>query len=778
MRGTVAVKRGDEVLARLDFAPAPPTTAWRPGEPHEIGPLELPVSKYVSSGDARIEFRLYRTAFGKDGDAIVRALTIEGREGRLRPTRAVVKPYRGAPCLFVGRRSVYPLLYLQGRKPVPEHYRHVADQGYELFSCGLPLGWVGPGKYDYSETDATMIALLNGVEDGYVIPRVSVSAPGWWCDAHEEELTRYADGVGWVSDHWGGTKHQSFASELWRKDAGEALRRLIRHIRASPYADRVIGYHVASGIYGEWHLWSPEHLPDTSEPMRERFVRWCRDKYGTVERLNAAWGTRLRRFEDVTCPTKEERCEADLGVFRDLSKSTRVPDYWRCLHETTADAIGHFCRIVKEETDGKALAGAFYCYITDIGWPQEGGHLAVAKALADPNVDFIANPHSYVRRALGQDGGCRSYPASVALHGKLFIDEGDDRTYVVRDAWTHVKTAEETTQILRRAAVNAVAARHGMWWFDMTTGWYEDARLLETLGRLKAMADRTLQRERPRPTEVAVVCDPESFYVMRDWQTRQDRVTPELFTSGFAHLFTMGAPFDVLILDDLMRADAPDYRCYVFLNTYHVDEAERAELSRRLHRGGKCLVFTYCPAFSSERGLDVAHAEELLGLDLALRREPAPMRVTVTEDGARLMGVKAGFGWGPEEKQAPSLEVSDSEATVLARYADGSPAVAFKEQGDWSVVFTGTGPAPRELLRLALRRAGVHVYLDTPDNLYVGANLVALHTTTAGEKVVRLPGEFAVRDALTGRLVSDRSRRIEMGLDAKVTAIWELLPPR
>lgn len=48
---------------------------------------------------------------------------------------------------------------------------------------------------------------------------------------------------------------QSFSSEKWLRDAGEALRRLIRRIEGGKYAKNVIAYHIAYGQCGETSFW-------------------------------------------------------------------------------------------------------------------------------------------------------------------------------------------------------------------------------------------------------------------------------------------------------------------------------------------------------------------------------------------------------------------------------------------------------------------------------------------------------------------------------------------
>ena len=94
--------------------------------------------------------------------------------------------------------------------------------------------------------------------------------------------------------------------------------------------------------------------------------------------------------------------------------------------------IDHFCRIVKEESDGKLLTSVFYGYTQDENWPIENDHRAISKLLRLESVDMLSAPHTYRRRRLGEDAGSRQYLASAALHGKLFIDEGDDQTHLER----------------------------------------------------------------------------------------------------------------------------------------------------------------------------------------------------------------------------------------------------------------------------------------------------------------------------------------------------------
>lgn len=43
-------------------------------------------------------------------------------------------------------------------------------------------------------------------------------------------------------------------------------------------------------------------------------------------------------------------------------------DFYACYAEVTADALIGFCQVVKEETGGEKLAGAFFGYFMEIAW--------------------------------------------------------------------------------------------------------------------------------------------------------------------------------------------------------------------------------------------------------------------------------------------------------------------------------------------------------------------------------------------------------------------------
>ena len=133
------------------------------------------------------------------------------------------------------------------------------------------------GRYDWSWLDTTMDRLhAGGVR--VALATMTASPPPWLAATHPEILPVLADGtVLWP----GGRQHYRIASPVWRRYAVEMARRV-----ASRYAD-----HPALAM---WHVDNEIgcHVPhDCSDDAAAGFRAWLRARYGSVEALNAAWGT-------------------------------------------------------------------------------------------------------------------------------------------------------------------------------------------------------------------------------------------------------------------------------------------------------------------------------------------------------------------------------------------------------------------------------------------------------------------------------------------------------
>jgi hypothetical protein len=586
-----------------------------------LGVMAAPMLIALVDGTARPA-----SAFAGTGAASVHPLTTTAGRSTFR-----VGTHRGAPCLFVDDAPRFPMYLFEQEVSVADG-QTFSDAGVEFYSfiekeSFLDLGWTGAGAQDFSVIDRVMQTFEDHVPSGYAMPRVHLWAPDWWLDAHPDDLVDYAIDPGTADI----PRDASFASATWRTEAGAKLRTMVRHILDGPQGDRTMGITLAGGLYGEWLCYNAEYLPDTSEAMRTAWIGHLKTKYAnSVAQLRAAWGDPAVTFDTVVIPGTGERRETANGLFRDPAASRRVLDYYESHHRVVVEAIDHFASIVKDESDGTLLTSVLYGYTPDQGYmPQEQHHRAVAALHRLDSVDLVTSPHSYYRRAPGDDGAYRTYTESLALHGKLFIDEADDRTHLATSPilFIYATTMAESLGIIRRAFGQAVTHATGMWYMDHTSGlWYADPAFGAEFAKLKHWGDYSMNVSRARSSEVAVISVPTAELVLGG----ETDTTAKLYEGpslgsrqGIGELSRAGAPFDRFTIDDLVDGLVPThYKVYVFPDAFRLNAAQRVAITA-LKSGGRTLVWGWAPGYAGDSGLSKADVEALTDFSLTQVNAPA-----------------------------------------------------------------------------------------------------------------------------------------------------------
>jgi len=794
----LSLRREKTELVPEDFSLSVPSSTWSPGQSVTIGPIDILISKYAPTGEYELRFGVRRLPYSNLAgiEPVVGKVKVKGREGTVKPPKAEVKDHNGSPAVWINGKPVFAVVYSDVGSPSIKHARRFRAAGvhlYEQCSAGS-LGWLESGEQDFSSVDHSIMTLLEGDPDAYFFPRVWLEPPDWWLNSHPDELAKYAATSEDKIDDFGGTRWPSMASEAWKKEAGEAFRSYIRHIQDSSYGDRVIGYHICAGIYGEWHYLGSQYLPDTGRPMTEAFRRWLRREYrGDVSALRKVWNDPAVSFENAQVPGQEARFETDFGIFRDPSKDRRVIDYYRCHHEVLTDAILHFARIVKEESEGRSLVGAFYGYTSNVLWPQEGGHWNLDAILDSPCVDFLCSPHSYVGRHMGEDGGLRALPASIRLHGKFFMDESDDRSYLAPGTrgFTIATDHDETVAVMRREFANVLTQNFGHWWFDMDSCWFDDDRLMAEVAAMQKAGERSMGLPRKSAAQIAVFVSEDSIFYVSNWKSGRDKVTDPLLNEQWRELFKMGAPFDLYELKDIANPKFPEYKCYVFLNCFYVPKAVREAIEGQVKRDGRVAVWIYAPGLMDEDGLGAQKMMALTGIKLmAEDRETAPVqdpkvpiecRCPMAQDVPALyhfVGLMRGSGakeWGLEMPVSPAIWCDDPTAIFLgASPATLNPNFCVKSFPDWTSVYAPGPVIPSSVLREIARLAGCHIYSESDDPLFCSWSYLAMHARTAGTKTFRLPRKCVVKDALTGKTLASDADGFSVEMKQHETRIFEM----
>ena len=710
-------------------------------------------------------------------------------------TMASVGPHEGVPSLFINGEPVFPMAMIPIGHFPRQVCRDFAAAGVHVYSHilwswnvivpeqedGKPEDlhwWLGPGQYAFEKIDRQILPIIEADPQAYIFLRVKLNPPDWWLREHPDELTHYDDGRR--------GPQVSMASEAWQETYERMLRDLIRHVEKSPYAGHIIGYQPAGGGSSEWFWWGfRKGLIDYSPAARKRFRKWLKEKYGDdVAALRKSWNDEQASFDTAEPPDRQAREASEYLVFRDARKAGRVVDFQRFLSDLTAENIVRSCRICKEETGGRKIAGVFYGYSAHMSTGRLGlwnnGFLGLKRVLDSPHVDFLCSPTDYGHRRGGEPGNFISaYVGSYMLHNKLYWDEADVRTHLYQGPASYASRSRgETISVFQRGFAYMLTKGTALWWFTLAGDHtFHEHELMETIAQMPPIGRASMDDRKPPIRDVAVLIDEETFFHMR---MGVDALTGPLVRDMYLKLAVMGAPFDVYLLSDVADPRMPDYKLYLFLNPFYLDNETRQAIRRKVRRDGAVSVWFYAPGFL---GPDGSFREEaigdLTGIRVRHQAEERPLDLAVTNfDHAITAEVCQSDCFESTAPLGPVFWADDPEALMLGRLSPGGPAgLVVREFDSWRSVYCAAPGVPTAILRGLVRYAGGHVYSTSDDPFSANERYLMIHTSTGGMKRIALPGPREVTDVLEGDIVGRDARSIDVELPAGVTRIYRLQSP-
>lgn len=723
-----------------------------------------------------------------------------------RQLRSQVGMVHGAPAFIVNGKPHCGLSYMtyennlstsKGQPALPKHVKLFAEAGCDIYTFVVDLGglygytgtvWPERDRWDFSQVDAiAQMVVCAAPPEAKLILQLYVDTPEWWAKENPNELFLLSTGTPDFGDKLFALPRRgnlpSIASPKWRGDVKRAIEMLIDHVDHSDYGARVMGYQVCGQKTEEWYHWSmnTEELGDYSAPMQSAFRQWLETRYGTDEKLQAAWRRPSVTIASARIPTKEERYGSRSATFRDPVTEQHIIDFHRFWSDIMADTIAYFAKVVKDKTERRKVAGAFYAYTFEFAQlGEDAGHLALHKLLRCPDLDFIMAPSSYYRRELKGGQSCFRAPVlSLTLHRKLFWNdfdpasfrfyEKDQAEYGKWKPWLAVTdTAEEYTYMIRRELGNALANGVNMAHFDLHGGYYDDPLLVEEVKRAREIREEALKTDRSSDAEILVVVDEDSQHYLA---FRNPISTPLL--SGQLAEMPFVAPFDAVLLSDLRRTDTRRYRLVLVVNAFKLDSAQRHVLSRKLKTGGKHVIWLYAPGYfrRDSSPAEVAAIAQVTGIGVAARPRPS--------------AAASGVFDGPETPEVPLLDgdqfvVDDPAAEVMARRSDThrEPVVAARTFAGWTSVYSAVAPLPRTVLRSLAVRASVHLYHDNPDDsVYANRHYLTLAASPrAGPRTLHLRRRATVVDVVTGKTVCAEANSFTAEFRPSETRMFSLFP--
>ncbi len=502
-------------------------------------------------------------------------------------------------------------------------------------------------------------------------------------------------------------------SQDWRKQTGDYLIAFLNHCEEK-YGSRIEGYILACGMTCEWQDWA---RGEESNSRREAWRQWC---------INRGHG------DPIDIPTLSQRTSCSRDLLRDPVTDALAIRYWDFNRWLIADAIQHFAGLAQSIIHHRVALGVFYGYIFEHGQGRlvREGCLGLDTIYASDDLDFFIAPASYRDRHMGGGSGFMSPISSIKLHGKSFIQELDHFTHTANGnplgrygikwgEWNYRWTDEASSIAgMQREFTQALIYGVSLWWFDMWNHWYETPEILAAIKQMKSIWDcQKVLREPESVSQIAVLADVESCLYLNEDDPRVNDILHVLRSK----LGGIGAPYDLYSMNDLGAIDFQSYKLVIIPNLFVCNADKRKAIQDKLCRDGRTVLWIYKAGVIADGRYDEAHIERLTGLP----------------------------------------------------FSPGQ--ISRKNFGHWrSVLQPDLKPDVSWLREIAIS-AGVHVYSDTQEPVYVNSRLLATHSANGGQRRLALPRRYRqVRELFTNRIVATDCTEFTDTLLAPGTVLYEL----
>ena len=561
--------------------------------------------------------------------------------------------------------------------------RLMKKAGVNLVSVGI-FSWAkietSEGVYDFDWLDRIIDKLG---EAGIAVDLASATAspPMWLTQAHPEVL--WKDYRGDVCQP-GARQHWRPTSPVFREYALKLCRAMAEHYKGNPY---VVAWHV-SNEYGCHNRF------DYSEDAEHAFQQWCKERYGTIDAVNDAWGTafwaqRMNDFSEIVPP----RFIGD-GNFMNPGKLLDFKrfssDALKAFYIAERDTLAEITPDLPLTTNFMVSASGSVLDYDD--WGDE--------------VDFVSNDHYFIpgEAHLDELAFSASLVDGIARKDPWFLMEHS--TSAVN--WREINYRKEPGQLVRDSLAHVAMGADAVCYFQwrqskagaekfhsaMVPHAGEDSAVFRDVCELGAdlnkLSDEGILGSRLAKSRVAVVFDYES-----EWAT-EHTATPTQHVhhvdeplAWFRALADQGVTADVVPV----RGAWDDYEMVVLPSVYLLSE----ETTRRVRDyvvGGGRLVVTYYTGISDEKD------------HVWLGGYPGSIRDVVGVRVEEFMPMGDDFTGVPDRLELSNGAVAhdiadvigsvDGTATVLETFKDdpwtgmdGAPAIVAHTFGEGRSVYVG-----------------------------------------------------------------------------------------
>lgn len=678
-------------------------------------------------------------------------------------------------------------MLLNGRPFVPRiykstHWKYAAkgaiaaaftNNGFNVFVAPLHFGgredpeanaiWRKDGSVAVSIARAKLREYLRWNPDANLVLEVIVQPPRGWGESNPAELYRNENGE---FAYWNqhrirafGTSPEpppdalqsstpSYASSVFAESMADALGRLMRGLEGSPEGKSVIGFFLGGGTDEQWldlfdNGVKPWQMGDYSDVVRRRFAEYLRSKYGTVARMNAAYGrSDLKSFADVHVPTTAE-LTSDGCVFFRVHGATPQSDYREFMAKVAAESRLKVAAAVKAATNRRVLFG---------GYSPNGGlsayplyaQSASGMLMDSADMDFFAIVPGYMREFCDPIRFA-AFDGSLTRHGKLFVSELDLRSVDSNQFWGRWKEPfwqeVHSRETFARKAMHyaAEAIVHGGVYhaYDMDGGWFNSASDRASWQAVNEMSAAV--RGLPPIQERIALIGGERYCDFYSSQRGRGLAYPLLEFVPKA-LQRSGVPWNAYLLDEVLADESVELPKVVLLSdSTTMTAADFAKFRLRFCKDGRVVVYFWRPGLFAADGREI---DDDLGLSASSSVECREISCAGMAEDTLTSGLKGKFAPVYSESSATEISVPDGGDWKHLLFFEGTktPGVSVRRSGGCTEVYIALpGAITAQFCRNLAREAGFEPLVESDELCGCGSGIFYMVAQSSGEKRFRLP---------------------------------------
>lgn len=530
------------------------------------------------------------------------------------------------------------------------------------------------GNYDLDWLDRAILAAAK--HNIYtVIGTPTAAPPAWLTQKYPETLRMNADGR---QDQHGNREQYNFANPKYRELARKIAEQLAKRFGHNPY---VLG----------WQIDNEYEMASYDPGTKAQFQQWLKDRYGTLDNLNARWTTAYwsesyTSWDQIPIQVGYGNPGLLLGWMRFVS------DTWRSYQKNQLE-------VLRANSD----PGKFITTNT-MGWFDGYDHYTVEQDLdlaawddyvGEGHLNAVKNGFAHdLTRGFKQKNFwvMETQPGSVNWAD---INNSLDKGEVRAMAWHDVGHGADTVSYWQwRSALNGQEEYHGTLLGPDGTAVPLYSEVAE-VGKEFEKAGPVLAGTSVK-SEVALLHSYDSRWAI-NWQRHNKNYDPNVaLASYYAALRPVAQSVDILP----PTANLSSYKLVVAPGLNVLSDAAAKNLAEYVRAGGHLVLGQRSAMKNDDNGLEPDRQPGPLGGLLGGRVEQYYALIDPVP-------VEGQWGTGESPFWAELLSTKDKETEVLLRYGksngwlDGQPAAITRKAGNGRITYIGAWLDPKTMERAA-----------------------------------------------------------------------------